>query len=364
MSTTTNENLTLTDSAEVCEPLFFNGPQSSNSALHDLIQSKRPDIVDTISKQVAELITLRRPGYNWTDEEVQLGVRARLGEEPDAYGQWVYYPWRNTLVHLLDEDEYREVRTNRNMHKITADEQRTLAAKRIGIIGMSVGSGVALALAMERCGGTLRIADFDKLELSNLNRIRTSVVNLDLPKVVIVAREIAEIDPYIKVEIYPEGVTDDNIGDFLGTDAPLDLLVEECDSLRIKLLARWKARERSIPVVMETSDRGMLDVERFDLDDKQELLHGRFTNEEAHQLIETGEWTPETVFKVMSPDEVSDRMKLSLQEMGKTISRWPQVGSEVTAGAGMAAQVARMILLGDNEVSGRIFVDADGFYTK
>lgn len=364
MATTTNENLISTEVAETIEPFFFDGSRTSNSALEQLIKDQQPTVIDTIEQQVAELITLRRPGYNWTDEEVKLGVRSRLGEDPDTYGKWVYFPWRNTLVHLLDEDEYREVRTNRNMHKITADEQRTLATKRIGIIGMSVGSGVALAMAMERCGGTLRIADFDKLELSNLNRIRTSVANLDLPKVVIVAREIAEIDPYITVEVFPDGVTDDNIEAFIGTDAPLDLLVEECDSLRIKLLARWKARERSIPVVMETSDRGMLDVERFDLNNQQGLLHGRFTDEEAHQLIETGEWTPETVFKVMSPDEVSDRMKLSLQEMGKTISRWPQVGSEVTAGAGMAAQVARMILLGDNEVSGRIFVDADGFYTK
>jgi tRNA A37 threonylcarbamoyladenosine dehydratase len=62
-------------------------------------------------------------------------------------------------------------------------------------MGLSVGQSVSLALAMERSFGELRIADFDELDLSNINRIRTGVYNLKIQKTVIVAREIAEIDP-------------------------------------------------------------------------------------------------------------------------------------------------------------------------
>ncbi|MGB1031398.1 MAG: ThiF family adenylyltransferase, partial [Flavobacteriales bacterium] len=118
------------------------------------------------------------------------------GVEPADYGVWVYYPWLRKLVHLLDEKEFVECRTNRNKYKITAEEQEVLSKKVVGVVGLSVGQSVSLTMAMERSFGELRIADFDDLELTNLNRIRTGVHNLGLPKTTIVAREIAEIDPF------------------------------------------------------------------------------------------------------------------------------------------------------------------------
>lgn len=54
----------------------------------------------------------------------------------------------------------------------------------------------------------------------------------------------------------------------------LDLLIDECDGFDIKILARIKAKELKIPVVMEANDRCMLDVERFDLEPDRPLLHG------------------------------------------------------------------------------------------
>ena len=60
-------------------------------------------------------------------------------------------------------------------------------------------------MAMERNCGLLKIADFDILELSNLNRIRSSVDCIGQKKTTLVAREIAEIDPFLQVEIFEEG---------------------------------------------------------------------------------------------------------------------------------------------------------------
>ncbi|WP_306642136.1 ThiF family adenylyltransferase [Sanyastnella coralliicola] len=340
----------------------FSSAQIADGTWEAFVEEKEATIIDTIEDQVAELVQMRRPSYAWKENEVTLAVRARLGENPEQYGVWVYYPWRNAMVHLLDEAEYREVRTNRNMHKVSATEQGVLAKKRIAIAGMSVGSGIALTLALERIGGELIIADYDNLELSNMNRLRTSVVNLSLPKATIVAREIAELDPYIKVTVFEEGVTHDNIDEFLGGDTPIDLLLEECDSFIMKLKLRWEARKKGIPVVMDTSDRGLIDVERFDLDDSMELFHGRFSDEEIEQVLETEEWNPEWLFRMITQDELSERMKFSMSELNKTISRWPQLGSEVIMGAGVAAQLSRMILLGDNQITGRKFVDVSGFF--
>ncbi|MFC3415500.1 hypothetical protein [Algoriphagus hitonicola] len=82
----------------------------------------------------------------------------------------------------------------------------------------------------------------------------------------------------MKLELYRDGVTEENIADFLTQDGQLDLLVDECDSLDIKVLLRHKAQALGIPVMMETSDRGMLDIERFDLDPNRPIFHGLLGN--------------------------------------------------------------------------------------
>src|SRR5690606_8877090 len=112
---------------------------------------------------------------------------------------------------ILEEEDFIKLRTSRNRYKISDAEQKALFTKKIGIIGLSVGQSVALSLAMERSFGELRIADFDTLDLSNMNRIRTGLYNLGLSKSWMVAREIAEIDPFLKVTVYDQGITEENM---------------------------------------------------------------------------------------------------------------------------------------------------------
>ncbi len=63
------------------------------------------------------------------------------------------------------------MRLDRNRNLITAEEQDRLGLLRIGIVGLSVGHAIAYILAQEGLCGQLRLADFDDLELSNLNRV-------------------------------------------------------------------------------------------------------------------------------------------------------------------------------------------------
>ena len=67
------------------------------------------------------------------------------------------------------------------------------------------------------------------------------------------------------------GLTYDTVDAFL---AGLDIVVEECDSLDMKAVVREGAEARGIPVLMATSDRGLVDVERFDLEPERPILHG------------------------------------------------------------------------------------------
>ena len=132
---------------------------------------------------------------------------------------------------------------------------------RVGVVGLSVGHAIAHLLAQEGLCGRLRLADFDDLELSNLNRVPATVFDLGLNKATVAARRIAELDPYLPVELFDRGITTESVDRFLDG---VDVLVEECDSLDTKVLIRQVARARGIPVLMATGDRGTLDVERFD----------------------------------------------------------------------------------------------------
>ncbi|HEX5553075.1 MAG TPA: ThiF family adenylyltransferase [Chitinophagaceae bacterium] len=344
-------------------PAFFRAGDETDIGALTLLLKENPStqVHDAIHGQLTELIKLRHPserlGRAALEEEV---VQYLDGVPEDKYGLWVYYPWNKRLVHILGEQEFAEIRTNRNLYKITREERDLLATRKIGVIGLSVGQSVTMSLAMERAFGELRIADFDTLELSNMNRIRTGVHNLGLPKTVIVAREIAEIDPFLKVTCFHEGITPDNIDNFLHQDGTLDLLVDECDSLDIKLLCRRKARTAGIPVLMDTSDRGMIDIERFDLEPDRPLFHGIVSEEEiSPEIMNDPKLRVHLSLKIAGADSVSQRMKDSLSEIGKTISTWPQLASAVALGGAAIAEITRKITLGENQPSGRFYVDMD-----
>src|SRR5262249_3815922 len=126
--------------------------------------------------------------------------------------------------------------------------------------------------------------DFDTLSLSNMNRMPASVADVGLPKCVIAARRMFEIDPYLEISIALDGARAGTIDDFLLREERLDLLVEECDDISIKVLARERAREHRIPVVMETNDRGMVDIERFDLEPERPIFHGLLAGVDSAEL--------------------------------------------------------------------------------
>jgi molybdopterin/thiamine biosynthesis adenylyltransferase len=318
-------------------------------------------IRDTVFGQLTEVYALRNPGG--AGDRDFTGKAELYAEEMINKGAYNYmlYPWLNTVVTLLKEDEFVEVRTSRNRYKITAEEQSVLSGKTIGIVGLSVGQSMAVSIAMERIAGTLRIADFDTMELSNLNRLRSGVAQLGLAKSTITAREIAEIDPYIKVEVFADGVTPDNIDDFL---SGLDMLVDECDGFQIKTALRFKARALKLPVLMDTSDRGMIDVERFDIEDQRPVFHGLV----PETMLQKKDLLPQQIlgmlFTLVGGAEISPELAVSFFEFKNSINTWPQLASSVMMGAGIGAVVARRILLGHEVPSGRWFHDVEREMTE
>ncbi len=338
------------------------GPVESDESRN---HSRRPLVLDVSQRSQREVLRVLRsdPALQVVDRyEEQREQLSKVIPTPtrilmDEGQRWVYYPWRRAVVRLLAPRAFSTLRLDRNRNKLTRAEQARQRTLRIGIVGVSAGHSIAHVLAMEGLAGEIRLADFDTIELSNLNRIPASVLDLGVNKAVVAARRIAEIDPYLHVTVVPEGIQPDNLGVFLDG---LDLVIEECDSLDVKMLVREAARQRRIPVIMETSDRGVLDVERFDLEPDRPIFHGLLGDLDSSRLSGlTTEQKGPYVLRMLGPREVTSRGAASLFELGETITGWPQLASEVTLGAVTAAAAVRRLGLEGELPSGRVRFDVE-----
>lgn len=351
----------MTEPEAAWEPTLFNLEDDEDRRAHDTLLASGAVrfLHDTLDEQLRELVALRAPVRSWPREELDRRVRVHLaGRDLRTYGTWVWFPWSARLVHVLPREELREVRTDRNRYKITRPEQARLGQLTIGVIGLSVGNMAAITFALEGIGGSFKIADFDRLSLSNLNRLRGGVHELGVEKTALAAREMFEIDPYLEIRRYPEGIQPETIDDFLIGGGKLDLLVEECDDLYVKVVVRERARAHRIPVIMDTSDRGLLDVERFDLEPERPIFHGLLGDVRADELhgLETKEKVP-FFLAIVDENRMSTRMAASLPEIKHSISTWPQLASGVALGGAITADIARRILLGEHRESGRYYLD-------
>lgn len=279
------------------------------------------------------------------------GVTTELAEPP----RWVYYPWHGTLARILGPAGYRRLRLDRNRDKITPDEQEYFARLSIGVVGASVGHLVAVGLASEGLFGTLRITDFDSIELSNLNRLPVSVLDYGDNKAVVAARRIAEIDPYLTVEALPDGLDVAGAGAFVDG---LDVVIEVCDSLDVKVAVREQARKLGVPVIMVTSDLGTVDIERFDLDADRPLFHGLAGELDVAELagLPSAAKTP-FVMKILGAEGLSARMAASMLEIGQSLVTWPHLAGDAIQAAACAVMAVRRL---SGLPSGRLDIDIAG----
>jgi hypothetical protein len=323
------------------QPLLVRVAPSEVHNLRALCESREIVVFDSLNRQLRDLAAVRHPSGNDAERA------ATVDQLVASYaGCWICLPWERKISRLLEPEDYFEVITNRNRDKITLDEQRLLRTKRVGVMGLSVGGEAAVSIAQEHLCGHIVLADFDELDLSNLNRLHAGFDELGQNKAVLVARRIARIDPFLEVTVYQEGVTDDNVDEFLDG---LHLLIEECDDLPMKFFVREKTRARGLNIVFAGDERGFLSVEPYG--DYPELLpfHGRVD----------GPPPPKSAFdsakefwKVLSVwlggwDALSARSRRSVDQIGTSLCGYPQLASEARFAAGQVGHVARRLLLGD-----------------
>ena len=331
---------------EAWEPRFLALLPGERPALESVCRERGIHLVDRIRRQLRDLAAVRLPAGDDGQRGRWVEDRIREAGDADAVGRWVHLPWLRTVVHLLEEDDYFDVITDRNRDKITREEQRSLRAKRVGVVGLSVGGEAAVTVAQEHLCGEMVLADFDGLDLSNLNRLGAGVDDLGRNKAVLVARRIVRLNPYLRLRVLTEGVHDENLDGFLDG---LDLLVEECDGLAMKHRIREEARLRRLNIVFAGDERGFLSVEPYGLWPGLEPFHGRVREPQRsrEEHPDALSFMKELTVWLGGWDAISDRSRASLAELGTRLNGYPQLAGEARYAAGQLAHVARRLLLGE-----------------
>jgi molybdopterin/thiamine biosynthesis adenylyltransferase len=131
------------------------------------------------------------------------------------------------------------------IHGFGEEGQQKLKKAKVFIAGIGgLGSPVAIYLAAAGVG-TIRIADHDTVELSNLNRqVLHYERNIDKKKVDSAATKLAQLNPDIKIEKISVTITDKNISRLV---ADSDLIVDAMDNLPTRYLLNRTAIEKNIP---------------------------------------------------------------------------------------------------------------------
>lgn len=274
--------------------------------------------------------------------------------------RYVYFPWRATLVRLPDDAVYYRLKTARNRFLLTSAEQDRWRDARIGIAGLGVGSSALIACALTGARN-FSIADPDVLAPTNLNRLQGSVCDLGRTKLELAQRRILEGDPYTRIREFAHGYRPEDADDFLGiTDGhPLSVVVEEIDDVAMKIDLRRRARAAGIPVVSATDmgDNVVLDVERYDLDPKYPIFHGR-----GEGFTEGDGADPQQKLRMavaIVGDTLTPRMAYSAAQLGRGVVSWPQLGSTAAMAGALVAVATRTIVCGQPVVSDRYVVDVE-----
>lgn len=105
---------------------------------------------------------------------------------------------------------------SRNLGWVTEEEQQILRGKKVAIAGMGGVGGIHL-LTLVRLGVShFHIADNDTFEVANFNRqVGAMMSTVGRSKIDVLAEMALDINPELQITKFDQGVTDDNVDDFL-----------------------------------------------------------------------------------------------------------------------------------------------------
>lgn len=215
----------------VGDPIFIERYNSENL----LVQFRYMDV----TRQMHEADRARVAGHSGRRELLAAFMekeKDRLGEGPIDVRSDFRTPTR---------EQYE-----RNLGWLSRAEHERLAEALVSVAGAG-GDGGAVAVQLARLGvRRFRLADPDPFEVENLNRQEgASFRTIGRNKAEVVAELISDIQPLAEIEIYPDGVVEDNVSAFV---AGSDLVLDETEFTRheIGVMIAREARRQGVPGVV------------------------------------------------------------------------------------------------------------------
>ena len=126
--------------------------------------------------------------------------------------------------------------------------QKKICYSKVLIIGVG-GLGCPIADYLSRAGvGTIGIADFDKVNLSNIHRQNLyNSKDVGKYKVDVVKEKIKSINPFTKIKTYKKKITNKNLNNIIKS---FDIIVDGSDNFKTKfLLNKYSIKYKKILIV-------------------------------------------------------------------------------------------------------------------
>jgi molybdopterin/thiamine biosynthesis adenylyltransferase len=137
----------------------------------------------------------------------------------------------------------------RNIGLLTESEQNRLRKATVALPGLGGVGGFHMEILARMGVGAFHLADPDIFEVANIQRqIGATSQSMGKSKAEIIAARALSINPEIQLKLFPEGVTDENLDEFLeGVDLVVDGVEFFAYGARSSIFKR--AREKGIPVI-------------------------------------------------------------------------------------------------------------------
>ena len=120
----------------------------------------------------------------------------------------------------------REEWINALVERHGKERQKAFLNATVAICGLG-GLGSNIATALTRAGiGRLILIDFDKVDITNLNRQQYNMSQIGMPKTESCLENLRDISPYTEIEIHTIKLTEENIPELLGN---ADIICEAFD---------------------------------------------------------------------------------------------------------------------------------------
>lgn len=130
---------------------------------------------------------------------------------------------------MLTKEEIREALVERHSEEV----QSKLDEAKVAIAGLG-GLGSNIAFFLTRIGiGHLHLIDFDRVDITNLNRQQYRMEHIGRYKTEALLEELREINPYLEVETDCVRVTDENVGTLFHNE---DIICEAFDRPEAKAM--------------------------------------------------------------------------------------------------------------------------------